>query len=71
MQQPLLQNLRWMRVVGDVIFTFGVAALVYFVAGLKLGWSIRREAVREAPSSPALGGGLRPAPAMSPEPADR
>src|SRR5262249_37244675 len=30
MQQPLLENLRWMRFVGDTIFLSGVAAFAWF-----------------------------------------
>ena len=40
MQGDLLQTLRWMRVVGDTIFAAGVVALVWFIAGLKAGWSL-------------------------------
>ena len=40
MQQPLLQNLRWMRMVGDTVFATGVLSLGWFVLGLKMGWSI-------------------------------
>jgi nitric oxide reductase subunit B len=43
MQQDYLQTLRWLRVIGDTIFAVGVLALAYFVAGLKTGWSLRRE----------------------------
>jgi nitric oxide reductase subunit B len=43
MQQPILQNLRWMRVVGDVIFTVGVLALAWFVMRLSLGSFPREE----------------------------
>lgn len=43
MQTPLMDTLRWMRVVGDTIFAVGVMALGWFVLGLKTGWSIRRE----------------------------
>jgi nitric oxide reductase subunit B len=55
LQQPLIQTLRWLRVVGDSIFLFGVASLVYFVVGLKTGWSFdRRPALvpDEAPRAP-------------------
>ncbi len=51
MQQPLLQTLRWMRVVGDVTFSAGVVALVYFIAGIKLGWSIQSETQRSEKGS--------------------
>ncbi len=43
MQQPILHQLRWMRVVGDTIFTIGVLALGWFVVGLKTGWSVQEE----------------------------
>lgn len=41
LQSPLMDNLRWMRVIGDTIFTAGAVALGLFVLGLKTGWSIR------------------------------
>jgi nitric oxide reductase subunit B len=43
LQTPLMETLRWMRVVGDTVFASGVIALGYFVLGLKTGWSVRRE----------------------------
>ena len=43
MQTPLLENLRWLRVVGDTIFAAGTLALGWFVAGLRTGWSITGE----------------------------
>lgn len=42
LQQPIMQTLRWMRMIGDVVFASGVAALVWFVVGLVKGWSLRR-----------------------------
>jgi len=39
LQQPLLQNLRWLRLLGDAVFLAGVGAFVWFAAGLRLGWS--------------------------------
>ena len=72
MQQPLLQNLRWMRVVGDTIFSVGVLALGYFVAGLKFGWSVdRRAAVPVEPAGAGGSRGLQPVAAFSPDPAER
>ncbi len=41
LQQPLLQTLRWMRVIGDGIFTLGALALAWFVVGLQTGWSFQ------------------------------
>jgi nitric oxide reductase subunit B len=42
LQAGVVQSLRWLRVVGDTIFACGIVSLVVFVAGLSLGWSIRR-----------------------------
>jgi nitric oxide reductase subunit B len=39
MQQPLLNNLRWMRMFGDTIFAFGALVLGWFVLGLVTGHS--------------------------------
>jgi nitric oxide reductase subunit B len=39
MQLPWMHTLRWMRVFGDTLFALGVVALIYFVIGLKTGWS--------------------------------
>jgi nitric oxide reductase subunit B len=38
-----MDTLRWMRVVGDTIFTVGLIALGWFVLGLKTGWSLKPE----------------------------
>jgi len=46
LQSPLLERLRWSRIVGDSVFLFGVASLVYFVIGLRTGWSYERSDVR-------------------------
>lgn len=43
MQTPVMNVLRWLRVVGDTIFAAGVMALGWFVLGLKTGWSISHE----------------------------
>lgn len=42
-QTGLMDNLRWLRVVGDTIFGAGTLALAWFVIGLKTGWSLKRE----------------------------
>ncbi len=42
LQTPLLETLRWMRVFGDTIFMVGGLLLVWFVFGLKGGWSIKK-----------------------------
>jgi nitric oxide reductase subunit B len=43
MQTPLMNTLRWLRLVGDTLFATGVLALGWFVLGLKTGWSVRGE----------------------------
>jgi nitric oxide reductase subunit B len=42
MNNPDLDLLRWLRVVGDTIFTLGTLALAWFVVGLKTGWSVKK-----------------------------
>jgi nitric oxide reductase subunit B len=39
LQTTLMNNLRWLRVIGDTIFAFGAVGLGWFVLGLKTGWS--------------------------------
>ncbi|HET9703216.1 MAG TPA: nitric-oxide reductase large subunit [Vicinamibacterales bacterium] len=39
MQQPLLENLRWLRIIGDTVFLVGVGCFAWFMAGLWFGWS--------------------------------
>jgi nitric oxide reductase subunit B len=43
LQQPWLDTLRWLRVIGDTVFAIGTLALAWFVVGLKTGWSVRAE----------------------------
>ncbi|MDM7915137.1 MAG: nitric-oxide reductase large subunit [Candidatus Eisenbacteria bacterium] len=43
LQTPVMDTLRWMRIVGDSIFGLGVIALVWFVLGLKTGKSTTRQ----------------------------
>lgn len=43
MQQPEMGILRWLRIIGDTIFTVGALVLGYFVVGLKTGWTIKEE----------------------------
>lgn len=38
-----MDTLRWLRVIGDTIFTVGVLALGWFLVGLKTGRSLREE----------------------------
>jgi nitric oxide reductase subunit B len=42
MQQPNMNTLRWLRVVGDTIFAIGTFGLAWFVAGLSTGWSYKK-----------------------------
>jgi nitric oxide reductase subunit B len=55
LQLPLLQNLRWLRIIGDVVFASGVGALVWFVAGLWTGHSYVRVGDEEEPTNAAAG----------------
>lgn len=47
LQTPLMQTLRWMRAIGDTVFAGGIAGIVFFVFGLKFGWSLEKDRVRE------------------------
>jgi len=47
MQTPTMNTLRWLRLVGDSIFAFGVVGLGWFVLGLKTGWSLARTSVNK------------------------
>lgn len=42
MQDSTLQTLRWLRIIGDSIFSVGALTLTWFVIGLKTGWSINK-----------------------------
>jgi nitric oxide reductase subunit B len=42
MQTALMNNLRWLRFVGDTIFALGIGGLAWFVLGLTTGWSIEK-----------------------------
>jgi nitric oxide reductase subunit B len=39
MQAPLLDILRWLRVIGDTLFGIGIFGIALFVLGLKTGWA--------------------------------
>ncbi|MGA2297381.1 MAG: nitric-oxide reductase large subunit [FCB group bacterium] len=43
LQNPTLNTFRWLRLIGDSIFAIGALSLVWFVIGLKTGWSINKE----------------------------
>ncbi len=53
MQQPWIETLRWLRIVGDSVFLVGVASFAWFMAGLKFGWSLEQSGAR----APAPGKG--------------
>ena len=57
LQQPLIETLRWLRIIGDSVFLFGVAAFAWFMAGLVFGWSY--EPAARSLSAPA-GAARRP-----------
>jgi nitric oxide reductase subunit B len=57
LQQPYIQNLRWMRVFGDTVFTVGAVAVAAFVLGLKLRFGPAHERVTSA--APAAQGARR------------
>ena len=39
LQQPWIEQLRWLRIVGDTVFLVGVGAFAWFMTGLWTGWS--------------------------------
>jgi nitric oxide reductase subunit B len=43
LQTPLMDKLRWLRVIGDTIFALGAFSLGWFVLGLKTGWSFGKK----------------------------
>ncbi len=56
MQAPLIERLRWMRIVGDTVFLSGVASLVWFTLGLWRGWSYAADEVVEVDGGVAVAG---------------
>jgi len=36
---PIMQHLRWMRAIGDIVFTVGIVSVVAFVLGLRTRWA--------------------------------
>jgi nitric oxide reductase subunit B len=54
LQTPLIENLRWARIVGDTVFLTGVASFVWFSLGLLTGWSYAKD---ESSESLGLGAG--------------
>jgi nitric oxide reductase subunit B len=47
LQQPTMVTLKWMRVFGDTLFAAGTLSLVWFIFGLKGGWSHEKEGESE------------------------
>lgn len=43
MQQNYIVIFKWLRTIGDIIFSLGVVAVVWFVFGLHFGWSIKQK----------------------------
>jgi nitric oxide reductase subunit B len=50
LQQPWIQTLRWLRMIGDTVFLLGVGAFAWFMAGLVFGWSYKSRTRSEAPA---------------------
>jgi len=46
LQQPALQTLRWLRLIGDAIFMAGAGGFALFLLGLKTGWSYESAGAR-------------------------
>jgi nitric oxide reductase subunit B len=44
LQTPLMEHLRWLRVIGDSVFTLGILAIGWFVVGLRTGRAVTGEA---------------------------
>lgn len=42
LQLPAMSTLKWLRVIGDTVFAAGTVVLVWFVFGLKFGWSLKK-----------------------------
>jgi nitric oxide reductase subunit B len=54
LQQPYMQKLRWLRVIGDTLFAFGAVGIGWFVIGLKTGWSLQGKHVEPQPEADAV-----------------
>jgi nitric oxide reductase subunit B len=48
LQLPAIETLRWMRLIGDTVFTVGAIAFAWFMAGLFFGWSYERAPQQDA-----------------------
>jgi nitric oxide reductase subunit B len=58
LQQPWIENLRWMRIVGDMTFLVGVAAFTWFMTGLWTGWSYEPDAETQRAATVVPGAAL-------------
>lgn len=48
MGQSIVHFFVWMRIIGDTIFAIGALALVWFILGLKTGWSLTNDRLEYA-----------------------
>ncbi|NCA74808.1 MAG: nitric-oxide reductase large subunit [Alphaproteobacteria bacterium] len=46
LQDPLIITFKWLRVIGDTVFTLGALALAWFIFGLKGGWSLKKDYIK-------------------------
>ncbi len=53
LQQPHVEALRWLRLIGDTVFLIGVGVLCWWAIGLRTGRSYRRDPVGEVDPAPA------------------
>lgn len=53
LQLPIMETLRWLRIIGDSAFLVGVGCFAWWMAGLKFGWSYQRQ--EQAVLPPAAG----------------
>jgi len=60
LQTPLMDTLRWLRAPGDVVFAVGIAAVAWFVVGLKTGWSVQPGRAADKAPLPSAAGALAP-----------
>ena len=54
LQQPWIQALRWLRMIGDVTFLVGVGSFAWFMAGLWFGWSYEAEPATSSARVPVV-----------------
>lgn len=59
MQDPTLEFIRWLRIIGDTIFAVGALALAWFIIGLKTGTSVEKD-LYDLPDGDSDAGDVRP-----------